>query len=82
MKENNLCIVIKKKAKQGAKWLPVKEVGSDLKKAILLAMDIHAFQVGVLAKSDNGSLIYWTSNHPKLFNSPVLSQVIYLGGQY
>jgi len=81
-KENDLCLVIKRKAKQGAKWLHVKEIVSDIREAILQATNIQDFQVGVFVKSENGSFIYWTNNNPELFNSPVLTQVVFLRGQH
>ena len=51
-------------------WQEVRRDIADLDVAMRLARGLAAYEAGVFA---GGRFLYWTSAHPELFNSTVLS---------
>lgn len=51
-------------------WQEVRRDIADLDEAMHLARGLAAYEAGVFAE---GRFLYWTSAHPDLFNSTVLS---------
>jgi hypothetical protein len=51
-------------------WQEVRRDIADLDVAMRLARGLVAYEAGVFA---GGRFLYWTSAHPELFNSTVLS---------
>jgi hypothetical protein len=51
-------------------WQEVRRDIDDLDEAMRLARDLEVYEAGVFA---HGGLLYWTSAHPDLFNSTVLT---------
>ena len=62
------------KAKKGAAWANQKTEVFDLPDAFLAAQVLEAFEVAIFtAGRSNGSFIYWSSRHPEILNSSVIS---------
>ncbi|HZJ11366.1 MAG TPA: hypothetical protein VFD26_01780 [Methyloceanibacter sp.] len=51
-------------------WQEVHRDIDDLDEAMRLARDLEVYEAGVFAP---GRFLYWTSAHPDLFNSTVLT---------
>lgn len=61
------------KEAQGKKWNTVRDKVSDLREAMLLAKSLDSFEVSIFTR--NG-FKYWSSLHPDLLNSTVLTMEI------
>jgi len=55
---------------RGMPWQEVRRDIDDLDEAMRLARDLEVYEAGVFA---HGRFLYWTSAHPDLFNSTVLT---------
>jgi hypothetical protein len=69
-KESGYVFRVMRKEKRGAPWMEVFADIDDLTKAMALAGEIEAYEVGILL----GGMIYWTSRWPDVFNSTVIEQ--------
>jgi hypothetical protein len=58
------------KEKRGARWVDVHSEIADLHEAMIRARSLHAYEVSVFVR---GGYIYWTTAHPEVFNSTVIT---------
>ena len=63
---------VMRKEKRHAPWMEVFADVDDLSKAMVLASEIEAYEVGILL----GGKIYWTSRWPDVFNSTIIKMAI------
>jgi hypothetical protein len=69
-KERGYVFRVMRKEKRGAPWREVFADIDDLSKAMALAGEIEAYEVGILLRG----YIYWTSRWPDVFNSTIIEQ--------
>lgn len=72
-RERGLKFKVMKKAGRGQRWETIEAGLEDLVEAVSLAGSIETYESGVLVYNPRGGgMIYWTSLHTDLLNSPVL----------
>jgi hypothetical protein len=69
-KQRGYVFRVMRKEKRHARWMEVFADIDDLSKAMALAGEIEAYEVGILL----GGRIYWTSRWPDVFNSTIIEQ--------
>ncbi|WP_147443431.1 MULTISPECIES: hypothetical protein [unclassified Corallococcus] len=63
---------VSRKEQRGGRWLKVYE-GEMLEEALRVGREAKAFEVAVFLETAHGGFVYWTSKHPDVFNSSVLT---------
>jgi hypothetical protein len=73
-RERGLKVDVTTKAGRGLRWEDVATDIEELAEAVAMAGGVSAYESGVFVRySKQGRFLYWTSLHPDLLNSTVLS---------
>ena len=70
-RRRQLQFYVARKAKRGAQWIKTSVTG-DIDVALERAHTEDDYEVAVFVATTSGGFIYWTSEHPDVYNSSVL----------